>query len=251
MKIASYNIWNSREGMPDRAQHLIHEIMKADPDIICLQEVENKALACEIARGANYSYMFFDSYAGKAEGLCILSRSPYWITVSLFGKANAICAVLEIEGKEIAIVNLHLPWDSALERERQITEVVLKLKSLKCDLLFVVGDFNCADNSDVHRFLLGECTLNGVETNPYFFDLAETYAELTNSALEPTLNFRRNPRFINNTIEKNQRYDRILLQNTYPEELPTLEKYQMWGKLVYKETGLAASDHYGVMVELK
>lgn len=251
MKIASYNIWNSKEGMPDRREHIIKEINKVECDIMCLQEVESKAFAEEIATKTRYSHIYFDAYAGKSEGLCILSRTPFWITISLFGKANAICAVLEVEGKEIGLVNLHLPWDSALERERQIIEVVKKMKSLKCDLLFVLGDFNCADHSNVQRFLLGECTLNGVETNPYFFDLAETYAELTDSVLEPTLNFRRNPRFINNTIEKNQRYDRILLQNTYPGELPRLERYQMWGKLIHKETQLAASDHYGVMVELK
>ena len=43
MRIATYNIWNSATGMPERKQQLIEEIIKISADIICLQEVPNKA----------------------------------------------------------------------------------------------------------------------------------------------------------------------------------------------------------------
>ena len=45
-----------------------------------------------------------------------------------------------------------------------------------------------------------------------------------------TLNFRENPRFKNNIIETNSRYDRILLRNTYPCEFTILRKCTTFGK---------------------
>ena len=70
----------------------------------------------------------------------------------------------------------------------------------------------------------------------------------------PTLNFRDNPRWgvaePKNTIEVNQRYDWILLKNSYPQELPELKNCTLFGMKISQETHLAASDHYGVMVEM-
>ena len=43
MKIAIYNIWNSEEGMPYRSEYIISEIQEIKADVICLQEVRNKA----------------------------------------------------------------------------------------------------------------------------------------------------------------------------------------------------------------
>ena len=79
---------------------------------------------------------------------------------------------------------MHLPWDSVAERERQIVEIVKTISERQCDYIYIVGDFNCDDSSDAE--------------------------------VECTLNFRENPRFRNNTIETNVRFDRILLRNTYP-----------------------------------
>lgn len=45
MRIATYNLWNSEQGMPERSRHLLLEIRKADADILCLQEVADQATA--------------------------------------------------------------------------------------------------------------------------------------------------------------------------------------------------------------
>jgi endonuclease/exonuclease/phosphatase family metal-dependent hydrolase len=115
----------------------------------------------------------------------------------------------------------------------------------------MAGDFNCTDSSDVQRFLLGECLLNNCESKPCWFDLALSYAELTNTGVEDTLDFRKNPRFQKNTIEVNARFDRILLRNTYPQAFPTLNSCSVFGQTIYKDIELAASDHYGIAVELE
>ena len=41
-----------------------------------------------------------------------------------------------------------------------------------------------------------------------------------------------------------------MLENPYPEEFPILKKYGIFGRNISEETGLAASDHYGVYAEL-
>lgn len=78
-----------------------------------------------------------------------------------------------------------------------------------------------------------------------------SYAEAGHTVAEATLNFRENPRFRCNTIEVNSRYDRILLRNTYPCAFPILKKCTVFGQTVYRKTNLAASDHYGVVVEME
>lgn len=251
MKIATYNIWNSESGMPERNQYLINEIKKEAADIICLQEVKNNQQAELIARQAKYDFMFFDNYNHENEGLCILSHFPFHQQVSLLENINVIYISVLVKEKIIGIVNLHLPWDSAISRENQIVAAISRLENEKWNYTFIIGDFNCSDSSDVQRYLLGECTIRDTEANPCFYDMAESYSELTNTKVEATLDFRENPRFKRNTIEKNQRFDRILLRNPYPLEFPVLKNCYVWGKQVYEKIELAASDHYGLIIDFE
>ena len=83
-----------------------------------------------------------------------------------------------------------------------------------------------------------------------FFDLASGYEQLSGIPAKETLNYLNNPRFRLNTIEVNQRVDRIFVQNTYPKELPALLASDVFGTGVYQNTNLAASDHYGVFAKV-
>lgn len=251
MRIATYNLWNSESGMPDREQYIIDEIINVDADVICLQEVSSKAQAERIADKAGYKHCFFAKYKNSEEGLCILSNSPFEKRESWLAFANAVSCSFKWGNKTVAIVNLHLSWDSVIEREKQIADIVKNISVDKYDYVFLAGDFNCNDTSDVHRFLVGDCLLNQQEAKPIWYDLAAVYAELSHTELEPTLNFRENPRFQNNTIELNTRFDRILLRNTYPEEFPVLKKCTVFGKTIYRDIQLSASDHYGVAVDVE
>lgn len=251
MKIGTYNIWNSENGLPHRTEYIINEIRMIDADIICLQEVRSRELAESIAAGAGYQYWYFDNYPDAEEGLCIMSNIPFSECDSWLKNSNAICCSFLQSGKMVSVVDIHLPWDSVMERERQIVNIVAAIDEKRTDYVYMAGDFNCTDSSDVQRFLLGECSLNNCEAMPCWFDLALSYAELTNTRAEATLNFRENPRFKKNTIEVNARFDRILLRNTYPQEFPTLNSCGIFGKTIYEDIALAASDHYGVVVEME
>lgn len=214
MKIATYNIWNSESGMPYRIKYIVNEIKLINADVICLQEVSTRKLAESIAANAIYCSFFYNS-------------------------------------QKIAVVNVHLPWDSVLSREHQIIKIVNAVDKKTYDYVYMAGDFNCSDFSDVQRFLLGECTLNNCESLPCWFDLASAYAEITDKKAENTLDFRKNPRFKGNTVETNSRFDRILLQNTYPQQFPVLNRCNVFGTAIYEDIALAASDHYGVVVEME
>lgn len=214
LKIATYNIWNSESGMPYRIKYIVNEIKLINADVICLQEVSSKKLAESIAANAIYCSFFYNS-------------------------------------QKIAVVNVHLPWDSVLSREHQIIKIVNAVDKKTYDYVYMAGDFNCSDFSDVQRFLLGECTLNNCEALPCWFDLASAYAEITDKKAENTLDFRKNPRFKGNTVETNSRFDRILLQNTYPQPFPVLSRCNVFGTAIYEDIALAASDHYGVVVEME
>lgn len=251
MKIATYNIWNSGNGMPYRSKYIINEMLEIRADIICLQEVHNRELAENIAISVGYRYWYFDNYPNEQEGLCILSHIPFEECDSWLNDSNAIYCSFLHEGKRVSVINVHLPWDSVAERERQIVSIVNAVDKKQYDYVYMAGDFNCNDSSDVQRFLSGECLLNNCESKPCWFDLALSYAELSNANVEYTLNFRENPRFKYNTIETNSRFDRILLRNTYPHDFPVLSKCSIFGKTIYEDIALAASDHYGVIVEIE
>ena len=215
MKIATYNIWNSESGMPYRIKYIVNEIKLINADVICLQEVSSRKLAEGIAANADYHYWYFDN------------------------------------SQKIAVVNVHLPWDSVLISEHQIIKIVNAVDKKTYEYVYMAGDFNCSDFSDVQRFLLGECTLNNCESLPCWFDLASAYAEITDKKAENTLDFWKNPRFKGNTVETNSRFDRILLQNTYPQPFPVLSRCNVFGTAIYEDIALAASDHYGVVVEME
>ncbi len=83
-----------------------------------MQEVKDKDLSEKIASVFNMN-CYFVNYPAENEGICVLSKYP------------------------------------VIKKDSWITDA--KLKDKKSDYLFVMGDFNCGDNSDVIRMLLGEC----------------------------------------------------------------------------------------------
>ena len=165
----------------------------------------------------------------------------------------ATSAYIQFESKTILVINVHLPWEKASLREKAIVDIVESISSMQADYTLIMGDFNSSEESSVYRFLTNEQSLLGADA--YYFDLAEVYAEMNGMKTLATLNFRKNPRWgiaePQNTIEVNQRFDWILLKNPYPNELPELKNCTMFGKKISEKTHLAASDHYGIMVEIE
>ena len=141
MKIATYNIWNSEAGMFARKKAIQKEILDVGADVICLQEVEDCELAEMIAGQTGLKFLFFQAYETGNEGLCIVSKIPLDKRESWCHDVNAIYADFYYQARRVAIVNLHLPWDSVWEREQQIMEVVSRINEHSFDIAFLLGDF--------------------------------------------------------------------------------------------------------------
>ncbi|MCH5324328.1 MAG: endonuclease/exonuclease/phosphatase family protein [Eubacterium sp.] len=246
MKIATYNIWNSDAGMPARFGQLADVIAGLGADIICLQEVASLKKHNELSELCKYGY----SHWQEQTELSVLSRYPI---NEVFDYKYGTAVLIQCENKTLLLINVHLPWDKASERERGIVDIIQNTAGVKADCTIIAGDYNCSDNSSVHRFMTGEQSLLGCDA--YFFDLAEAFSDISGTKATATLNFRENPRWgiaqAKNTIEINQRFDRILLKNTYPAELPMLKNCKLFGTKISEETHLSASDHYGVAVEIE
>ena len=258
MKLATYNIWNDEAGMPYRLEQITDEITGINADIICLQEVADLERHKKLAELCGYAYSHYKTDAG----LSILSKLPMTPqgtngTLGAMDKtadfAFGTAAFLRSEKGNLFIINVHLPWESASLREKAIVDIVNAAAGAQADYCFLLGDFNCSEVSSVHRFLTNEQSLLG--SDAYFFDLADAFAGRTGKKALPTLNFRENPRWgvvqPENTIEVNGRFDWILLKNPYPQSLPVLKDYAIFGTKVSPRTKLAASDHYGVFVEIE
>ena len=249
MRIATYNIWNSDVGMPKRTEQIMRQIMQMDADIICLQEVKNAKFYADLAEKLPYSYAVFYNHEHEDEGLAIFSRFP--LMKGQYIKNSAL-AVADTPDGLLLIANVHLPWESAMEREIAVKKLNECISQISADCKLMLGDFNCAPSSDVQRFLLGECTLFGGASVPCWYDLAESFAFYNKTAPEITLDIQNNPRWMGQaTVETSQRYDRILLQNTYPHDFPLLEKVCTFGKEIDWISGFMPSDHYGVYADLR
>lgn len=246
MKIATYNIWDSDIGMSMRFRQLTDEIIRIKADIICLQEVSDIEKHCSFSKLCGYDYSHWQTQAG----LSILSSYPIDKTDDFeYGTS----AYIQLENKTLLVINVHLPWERASLREKAIVNIVENTANIKANYTLLTGDFNSSENSSIHRFLTNEQSLFGADA--YYFDLAEVSAEMSGTKTLATLNFRENPRWgiaePKNTIEINQRFDWILLKNPYPADLPELKNCMLFGTKITNETNLAASDHYGVMVEIE
>ncbi|MCL2065528.1 MAG: endonuclease/exonuclease/phosphatase family protein [Candidatus Cloacimonetes bacterium] len=257
MKIATYNVWNSNIGL--REEQLIQEINNIDADIIGLQEMPPlffKYLKEHII----YDYNVYFKYKGQEEGLAFLSKYPINSSDFLYEKPEfnnslALNMVIEINGIRYSVTNVHLPYNSAIEKEKQIVSIDKYIHSQKdmVDFSILLGDFNCSENSSVHNYLLGNQSLLGYEAKPYWNDLASVHAALNGYKIIPTLDFINNPRWGG----KNTNYipdscDRILILEPYSWDNEfILKSVGIFGKNVSLKTGFAPSDHYGLFSEVE
>lgn len=252
MRIATYNVWNDERGGDVRQRQIVGEIAAVNADVIGLQEV-HPALFRERLAGL-YPHAVFRAYAGEDEGLAILSRHPLLETTWLHelpehGCSAALSVVIGVDRRRVSVTNLHLPWDSALEKERQIVVIDRFAHGQEADVRVLLGDFNGTTNSSVHRFLTGEQTLLGCEAKPYWYELSSTYVAVQGQPLPPTLDFRTNPRWGGrNTTEIPSATDRIYVM--LGERPDDLRQVSLFGTSVSPESGYAASDHYGVAADI-
>ena len=258
MKIATYNIWTSDRGMPARENHIIAELNALDSDIIAIQEVKNKAMNERLLQGTDYKYYSFAPHEGNVlsdepdrqnEGLAVYSK--HTITYSKYID-YALIVVVEHMGKTISLANLHLPYHSVLAKEACIVSTLKEISALSSDYQFILGDFNSNETSSVHQYLKAQISLYGTEVKAYWTDLAYVAEEFLGVKREMTLDLSNNPRWKGQSLTDNSsRVDCIFIHDCFPLAYPKLRDFRYFGKDIDENTGLCASDHYGVFAELE
>ena len=155
--IMTYNIWFDSQNWSARFTHMLSEIRQTDPDVICLQEVIQRAnlpnQAASMADSLGYYYVFTSrdpEGADKRFGNAILSRYPIEATNSvdlspLNDFRTAIHAQIQVGGHMVDIYNTHL-HNTAVNKDIRI-EQIEDLKSFIAqtksgELTFLCGDFN-------------------------------------------------------------------------------------------------------------
>lgn len=248
MKIATFNIWNSDRGMPLREQQIINEIKSVNSDVICLQEVKEEVYNKLNSELTEYQHSYYHYFNAEYTGLAVFSKYP------ILKKHYTECAIFttcEYENNVYLVINVHLPWDSVSQKEQLIVNILQESRSIDADYAILTGDFNCSVNSSVHQYITGQRTLLNTEVTSFWDDLAEVYAEITNTEPEFTLNLRTNPRWKGKDFAVTSgRLDRIYLRDAFPKAFPELKSFALFGKEVDEESGYCASDHYGVVAEI-
>ena len=126
MKIATYNVWNEPDHFHMRRLQLLETISALDADVIGLQEVPADFYHDDLTKLAQYPHHVFGQYRGEDEGLAVLSRHPvqeHGFLHETEERSQALHVLLAVEGLRVSFTTLHLPWDSALEKERQICAI--------------------------------------------------------------------------------------------------------------------------------
>lgn len=251
MRAATYNVWNNENGdRRERFLQLRDEIRRLDADVIGLQEVTPQFFE-EVLENLGYAHCLYCQYPQEEEGLAILSRYPIMESKTLYEDEKyehslAVHAVLQVKHLRLSFTNVHLPWNSVLNREKQIVAIDRYIHEQHADFSILLGDFNAGMNSSVNGYLQGDQTLNGCEASPCWNELASAYAARMNRHVEPTLDPIRNPRWAG----KNAPFapmvtDRIYVMESW--DSVELKSAGIFGTEVSGENQLAPSDHYGVL----
>jgi endonuclease/exonuclease/phosphatase family metal-dependent hydrolase len=254
MKVVTYNIWNSDSYFKIRLEQLCKVLINCNADIIGLQEVRNEEVVDYIKNQCQYKYSLWKKYCDENEGLAILSRYPIifaetnWESGRNVHNSFVLRVEINYKNKKIGITNLHLDYESVLNRENEIVETDRMIERYEnSDYELLLGDFNSYPESSVYRYLTGQQSLNNHATN--WHDLHKIYASKIGIKPKVTLDFFNNPRWDNqNVIEIPGRFDYIMLKSPYPKENPILNSVHIIGD--QRELQVTPSDHYAVVCDI-
>ena len=256
------NLWNTQGPVEARMRLLVRKLPTIEPDVLLLQEVRR---GDEIDQAATLAAVLdativFDAVdpdsPGGALGNAILSRLPVRSHESAAlpsppgDPRRILCAAIDTPSGRVAIGTTHFSWelDAALTRERQAVAADRFMRDFPSDLPRMWGgDFNCAPDAQVVRFLTGRCSLEGQAT--YWRD---AFARRHPHADGWTW-CRRNP-FVGRHIEPDRRIDFIFAG--IPHQARGLEGGAgtvLDARVALDEpdeNGVFSSDHFAVVVDV-
>lgn len=182
IRLITLNLWQEQGPWERRLEMIRQRLAELRPDVVCLQEVRQKAgvipnQAETLASGlglTNVHYCTAQPWGGGDEGVAIISRFPLQEKDSrplphTEGRSGRVCVGACLEAPEGAFwaFTTHLAYrltDGAL-REAQVSEVDRFVSSKASSTASILaGDFNARPESDEIRFLKGLTSIGGQRT---------------------------------------------------------------------------------------
>lgn len=263
LRVLTLNIWNRQGPWEQRLARIRAGIEALAPDVIGLQEVlvaGDVSQADEIRQGLGYEAAFgcaHDLGNGVLFGNAVLARSPirdsrvFPIPAGNSGEFRSLLlAEIETPAGLLPFFVTHLSWrlHHGYIREEQVQAIAAIVKR-EAPIrrpgqplpAVLAGDFNAEPDAAEIRFLKGLQALGGTST--YFGDCFGLVGEGRGVTFDAT----RNP-FAAPTHEPPRRIDYVFVRG--PE--PSGRGKPLSARVVMEEVedGVAATDHYGVLVEL-
>ncbi len=258
MKILSLNTWQEKGPWRERWEIAFKEIREFDADIIAFQEVFSEDWSWEIAKRAGYpSRVFGDPASGlllvskypvkRSECLTMKTQSPteeyrrYVLFAEFEVPASSYLSPLrrgQDKGRSIAFFNTHLSWRVAESevRLKQVRELIAFAEKRAPGMTaFAAGDFNSSPETPEIREMLSA-------------GWRDTFDDLSPGAGDLTWD-NKNPYAAGASVFlPDRRIDYVFMKPgpaaIAPESCRVVLKQP-------NENGVYASDHYGVLLDLK
>ena len=281
LKVLTLNLGGVLGSWRERRAEVLAWLTILEPDIVCFQEVIEDAQGRNTARwiaehspvGWSVAYeglpvpasMFLENPpADVTTGDAILSRWPievqYQQPLLTHEKSPFKCAVLHAQTNGLDIFNTHLEPNPSLGvvRRAQVVELVSIVRTRASDQSplppILCGDFNARPDTDEIRFLAGLTSIDGEST--FFQDAWQCAGGGSGGYTWDN----RNPHAWSHFIH-DQRIDYVFVGNNFGrgQHLDSLGRPMGDGtgrvesaRVVCDRalTGMMASDHYGVFVEV-
>lgn len=192
MKIVTYNIRRAygQDGICN-IDRIVGVLKGIDADVIALQEVDHLTKRSDLIDQTSFLskklemeglFASFMELEGGEYGMAMLSKYPILrkevipLPPAIYEPRVAISMQLKLpDGKELAVINVHLDWPVEREENRvvQMEALIKTINSINCPVV-VMGDFNALKDSDSIKLLLEngftnigkgdiECTFLGSE----------------------------------------------------------------------------------------
>lgn len=260
LKVLSLNIWN-RQGPWEKRLDMIRRGLEAhDPDVVGLQEVishEGKTQADAIAEGLDYHTAFGTAVDLGGEvlfGNAVLSKWPISHHEVLpvptrEGEETRSLLLAEIDSPwgKLPLFCTHLNWmfHHGVVREKQVVAIaghVMDKAPVSGLSPVLVGDMNAEPDSTEMRFLRGLTSLEGKST--YFADSFALVGRGPGFTFDPDCN-----PYAALTHEAPRRIDYVFVRG--PDHRGRGKPTRCSVVLEEAVDGVAASDHYGVLAEIR
>jgi|GEM_PF-1942289 len=238
---------------PGRRAQLIHdELQRIDPDVVCLQEVWDSALAALVMRALPaHEVIRYDTqcwYRPMGTGLMIASRLPVrrvsfqpivstWRPKEILAQRGLLTTVLESTGTELAVTSTHLGVGMGFMRRRQHRAFLTAIESFDGPHI-VCGDFNVSTcETERQRFpALGTLSQIGFR---------DVVAEAYGPNAEAMVTVDRNNAMVRK--DKHRRIDYIWVKSAAAAGWRVCDANVIFNT---STDGVYPSDHYGVFARL-